>query len=66
MRGSEGSGDVLVLWHFVRWLAGYLGLALVFVWGGAQLGGFDFFFGGFLLVLAELWFWRGDWALGYH
>ena len=28
-----------MLWHFLRWVAGYLGLALVFVWGGAQLGG---------------------------
>ena len=30
-------------------------------------GGVDFCFsGGILLVLAELSFWRGDWALGYH
>ena len=51
-----------------QWLAGCLGLALVFVWGGARRGGGgDFlFFGTFLLVLAKLSFWWGPWALGYH
>ena len=49
-----------------------MGLAVVFVWGGARRGGgvnFYFsgvFFGGFLLVLAGLAFWVGDWALGCH
>ena len=51
----------------LRWLAGDLGLALVFVWGGAQWGRASFlFFGSFLLVLVGLSFWLGDWALGYH
>ena len=51
---------------FLRSVAGYLGLALVFVWGGARRGGFSLSFGGFLLVLAGLSFWRGGWALGYR
>ena len=46
----------------LRWVAGCLGLALVFVWGGALRwgggGGVNcYFFGTFLLVLAK--FWRG-------
>ena len=33
----------------LQWLAGYLGLVLVFVWGGAQGdGAFDFWFSGVL------------------
>ena len=28
----------------LQWLAGYLGLVLVFVWGGTQRGGFNFCF----------------------
>ena len=35
--------------------------------GVLRTGGVWFlFFGGILLVLAELSFWRGDWALAYH
>ena len=30
----------------LQWLAGYLGLALVFVWGSAQREGFNFCFSG--------------------
>ena len=32
------------VWHLGRWLVGYLGLVLVFVWGGARWGVFDFRF----------------------
>ena len=39
----------------LRSVAGYLGLAPVFGWGGPLLGGFDCFFGG-----------GAGWALGYH
>ena len=46
---------------------GHLGLAPVVVRGGALRRGFSFCFsGGFLLVLAEFAFWRGDWALAYY
>ena len=42
----------------VRWIPGCLGLALVFVLGGALREGFScYFLGAFLLVLAK--FWRG-------
>ena len=51
---------------FLRSVAVYLGLALVFVWGGARRGGFNLSFEGFLLVLVGLSFWRGGWALGYR
>ena len=44
---------------FLRSVAVYLGLALVFVWGGARRGGFNLSFEGFLLVLVGLSFWRG-------
>ena len=47
-----------------------MGLAVVFVWGGAQRGGGGvvkfLFFDRFLLVLVGVSFWSGDWALGYH
>ena len=35
--GQPGGGGL-------QWLAGYVGLALVFVWGGAQREGFNFCF----------------------
>ena len=48
-------------------LRGIWGVALVFVWGCAQLGGGggSLFFGNFLLVLAALVL-AGHWALGWH
>ena len=47
-------------------LTGYLGLALVFVRGGAQWGGgLISIFKSFLLVLTKLSFWLGDLALGF-
>ena len=49
-----------------RGFTGYLGLALVFVRGGAQWGGgLNSIFKSFLLVLTELSFWLGDLALGF-
>ena len=58
---------------WLQWVAGYLGLALVFVWGNAQSwcgvegggGGLFRFIGILLLVSVKLSFWRGDCALGY-
>ena len=37
-----------------------------FVWGGARLQGFTFYFSGIFLVLVGPSFWWGGWALGYH
>ena len=51
-----GGGGGMRRGGLLQWLPGYLGRALVFVWGGA---------GFLLLVLAKLSFWRGDWALGF-
>ena len=51
----------------------YLGLALVFVWGGALRESLISVLKSFLLVLVEFSFWRGGgggggrgWARGYH
>ena len=50
-----------------QWLTGYLGLALVFVWGGTRQGGVGFCFsGGFCWCWVKLSFWGGFWAMGYH
>ena len=37
--GCGGGGIVRLIGLGLRWLAGYLGLAVVFVWGSAQRGG---------------------------
>ena len=50
----------------LQWLAGYLGLALVFVRNSVKQEKFNFYFKSSLLVLARFSFWRGDWALRYH
>ena len=50
----------------LRSVVGYLGLALVFGWGGAPRGVGSLFFGTFVLVLAKLLFWQRAWGLGYH
>ena len=47
-------------------VTGYLGLTLVFMRGGALQGGLNICFQGFLLALAGLLIWQGDWELGYH
>ena len=60
--GAENVGMLLNSAYDVQWL--YLGLGLVFVWGGARRGWF-LVFRGLLLVLVDLSFWRGDWAPGY-
>ena len=59
--------------HFSSWLlmllqpvTGYLGLALVFMWGSALRERFNLFFKSFLLALTKFSNWRVDWALGYH
>ena len=45
---------------------GVFGIGSGFCAGGALRRGFSFCFsGGFLLVVAEFAFWRGDWALAY-
>ena len=48
--GGGGGGIVRSIGLRLRWLTGYLGLAVVFVWGGAQRWGgegFGFCFSGF-------------------
>ena len=47
-------------------VTGYLGLTLVFMRGGALQWELNICFQGFLLALARLLIWQGDWALGYH
>ena len=57
---EKKSKFLVVVFSFVvcilglRWLAVYLGLALVFVWGCAQRGQFNFCFS-----RVFCWYWRG-------
>ena len=54
-------------WLLLQPSTKYLRLTLVFMWNGALQEKFNiFFFKSFSLVLAKLWFWQEDWALGYH
>ena len=61
-----GSGGECVVGGGAQSFAGYLRLALCFVWHGALREGFNFYFWTVLLILAKFSFWPGDWALGYH
>ena len=50
----------------LRLVAGYLGLALVFVWGGAPRGGLMAILRDFFGSANEFFILAGGCALGYH
>ena len=50
----------------LQWLTGYLGLAVVFVWGGASGGSLISVFRGFSAGIGGAFILAGGWALGCH